>query len=535
MPLNSNVILFSALLMGLALAALVYGGLVLWTKRRAGPAPVRASHFTENKQPVFLFDSEFLVDATKTASQLIAGRNDNLSEYEALMRLLERQFPDVRQRISELADDQEQILPAEKLGLDVTIERRDAMTRIALGGVDNDSHSKFAEIERAAQTEELALLRNMTDNAPQMIWMEDPQGELLWANDSYLSFCDRHAAEAEKSKTVWPGGQMFENVRLPEPGDLAATFGRYAAVKIGKASEHWFDITSVPQAGGVLHYATDANEVVRAELAKREFQQTLSKTFAQLATGLAIFDRGRKLAMFNPAMLDLTALPVEFLSSRPSIEMVMDRLREAHMLPEPKNYTSWREQFSALQAAAENGSYCDVWDLPDGQTFRVTGRPHPDGALAFLFEDISAEVLLTRRFRTEIETGQAVLDTLPEAIVVFSNANTLVMTNAAYDDMWGASDAELVMSRDLRSAVQSWKSKCVASPIWQGIEAMTHTSDDRRPWSDSITMMDGRHAICHAIPLSGGMTMVKFVVSAAAAPLVHKITMGDPVRRMAKT
>ena len=63
------------------------------------------------------------------------------------------------------------------------------------------------------------------------------------------------------------------------------------------------------------------------------------------------------------------------------------------MMPEPKDYRSWRQQMSDLEAAAQNGTYEETWALPTGQTYRVTGRPHPDGAVALLFEDISAEVL----------------------------------------------------------------------------------------------------------------------------------------------
>jgi hypothetical protein len=44
---------------------------------------------------------------------------------------------------------------------------------------------------------------------------------------------------------------------------------------------------------------------------------------------------------------------------------------------------------------------------------RVTGRPHPNGAIAFLFEDISQEVSLTRRFRTDLDLDRGILDDFP--------------------------------------------------------------------------------------------------------------------------
>lgn len=205
----------------------------------------------------------------------------------------------------------------------------------------------------------------------------------------------------------------------------------------GDTTQHWFDITTHKTDRGIFYYASNANHIVQAELAQRKFSQTLSQTFAQLSIGLAIFDRKRQLNTFNPALLDMTGLNFEFLSGRPTLDAILDRLRESRMLQEPKNYATWRERFTQMKEKAKTGTYSEHWNLPDGQTFCVTGQPHPDGAFALLFEDISAEISLTRRFRSEIEISQAVLDHFNEAVVVFSSAGNLVLANAAYADLWG--------------------------------------------------------------------------------------------------
>ena len=52
-------------------------------------------------------------------------------------------------------------------------------------------------------------------------------------------------------------------------------------------------------------------------------------------------------------------------------DIIVARLRDAGRMAEPKDYTSWREQFTALESAAENGHYCENWDLPDGQLAKL--------------------------------------------------------------------------------------------------------------------------------------------------------------------
>ena len=56
--------------------------------------------------------------------------------------------------------------------------------------------------------------------------------------------------------------------------------------------------------------------------------------------------------------------------------------------------------------------------LPNGLTYRVRGRPHPNGALAFLFENISAEISLTRKFRTKLDGLDTIIQNLEQIVVL---------------------------------------------------------------------------------------------------------------------
>lgn len=107
-------------------------------------------------------------------------------------------------------------------------------------------------------------------------------------------------------------------------------------------------------------------------------------------------------------------------------------------MPEPKNYATWREKLAILVAAATEGTYTEIWNLPTGATFRISGRPHPDGALAFLFEDITAEVSMSRRFTAELELHRELLNNLDGAIAIFSISGELYHQNEAHAHLWVA-------------------------------------------------------------------------------------------------
>jgi PAS domain-containing protein len=140
---------------------------------------------------------------------------------------------------------------------------------------------------------------------------------------------------------------------LPKLFDADPSKGRLPAAEAADAQRAGV-VRSDPDAFGdeALCYALAADKAVQAETALREFMQTLTKTFADLPIGLAIFDRSRCLQMFNPALTDLTTLPPEMLIARPTLNAFLDAMRARSMIPEPRDYRSWRKQLARLEEEA---------------------------------------------------------------------------------------------------------------------------------------------------------------------------------------
>ena len=235
-------------------------------------------------------------------------------------------------------------------------------------------------------------------------------------------------------------------------------------------------------------------------------------------SGLAIFDNQRQLQLFNPALLDLTGLPVDFLSMRPSLLSVLDAMRDRNMIPEPKDYRGWRRQLVELEKAAASGLYEETWSLPGGQTYRVIGRPHPNGAIALMFEDISGEMLRTRRYRADLELGQSVIDQLDEAIAVFSEGGQLVMTNVAYSQIWGGDPATTLEDGSLWTLCAQWRKQSAPNPIWGQLEDFAANQGDRSQWRAEARLLDGRMVDCRFAPLAGGATLTAFRVREVGGP-----------------
>lgn len=365
-----------------------------------------------------------------------------------------------------------------------------------------------------AAADELQTLRGMVQHTPFHLWRENRQGEVVWANQNYLNEVTQ--VMGAKRASVWPIPALFPGLRSTHATDGKAL--RRIRLASAKDDENgWYDCHVTDVDGDRLCTAFRADEAVRSEARRREFTQTLTKTFADLSIGLAIFDRSRRLALFNPALTDLTSLPVDFLSSRPNLVGFLDQLRENRVMPEPRDYRTWRKSISDIETSAMNGTYSDTWSLPDGRTYKIAGRPHPDGAMAFLLEDITAEMSLTRRFRAQLEQSQSVIDALDDAVAIFTNSGELAFSNNAYKALWNHPSEETVLGTTVVEATRHWHKMTVPTPIWGDFRDFVQQRRERAEWTARVATLDGRLLSCRFVPQRAGATLAIFSVVAPSA------------------
>lgn len=506
-------LVFSLVVTGLFSAVL---GLLLLALLQRKSEQSRDTLFLEAKgNAEYLFDGRVLIDATPVGRSLLPKTcQDRAAAWLGLISYLEQSFPGVATRLETLATQGAFTMGSKDDGetapLLLRAELRGGLTRISVFEADASAASAALDpLTRRAIRDELEQLRQISAKAPLPIWRESELGDVIWANASYLNLATERLNENED--LTWPLPKLFS---LLSSSDIIQS-ERIKLAGIGNQKDRWFDIFEARDAKNRQFYALPADTTVKAEEGLRAFMQTLTKTFAHLSTGLAIFDHDRKLVLFNPALLDLTGLSADLLTKRPSLPNFFDALRENSMIPEPRDYKSWRNQITDIEEAAASGLYEETWSLSSGQTYRVTGRPHPNGALALSFEDISNEMSQTRRYRADLELGQAVIDAVDAAIAVFSATGLLVMSNAAYADLWGHDPAaSLGAEGGIVKMCDYWRLATAPSTIWDQVEDFSAEMGPRAVWQDKARLSDGRGINCQFTPLAGGATMATFRLEA---------------------
>lgn len=467
-------------------------------------------------RPVFLFDDESIIDMTDPARELFARLPRRGSDWATLASELSKRFPTLCADVSSLASEGETTVAAAAHDdlTEIHAEWWDGTVRLELKPVAGGAASVHVDRQcQIAMETELSLLRHAVTHAPVAMWQTDRDGAVGWANNQYL--------ELSGNDSGWPPAIAFPGIEH-HPYETPGAAQRLRSETGGD----WYDVQSSTYQHSQISFAVSAEAEVEAENARREFIQTLSKTFAHLAVGLAVFDKNRQLVLFNPALTDLLTLPVDFLSSRPTLFSVLDRLRDRRMIPEPKDYKNWREEMAALESAATHGTYQETWSLPGGQTYRVIGRPYPDGAIALQVEDITPEVSLTRNFRSELELSQAVFDSLPYAMAVFSPGGILTLSNKGYADLWGNDPSTTLGEISATEALGHWRAAEPNDETWKSVELYIKRLGERRRVQKVIERQDGTPLRIELRALPGGASLVAFhqMEEAARTPETTAVT-----------
>lgn len=453
----------------------------------------------------FVFDGGEIVQTCSAGQHLLrvtAGSGDALGRLTAL---LSSQLPDLAKCLAELA-------PGATASLEGTapphprlmVRRVGAALHLRLEPAPGTDRATLVAGLMAAAA---ARMQDVLEAAPLPVWLTDGSDRVVWANTACL------AAAPAGAETVGAADGTAAVAPFVAAGPARGPTRRRVALPASDGGPpRWFDCLHRPLPdGGSAGFALPADDLVRAETTLRGFLQTLSRSFAHLPIGLAIFDAEGRLNLFNPVLSDLTGLPPDFLARRPTLHAVLDRLRELRMIPEPRDYAAWRRRIADIERAADSGHYTELWPLPSGQTFRVTGQPDAEGGVALLFENVTSETARNRALKQRGDLLAAALSALDRAVAVFDGSGTAVVQTEAYLRLWGVA---ALQDAGFAAALDRWAEQCRPTPLWQELRAAADDPAGRGPRQETLILRDGRVLGARFLPLPGRGLMVDFAARA---------------------
>ena len=485
---------------GLAGAAALL--LVLWLAGATASGPsMPADRLSDPRS--FRFRNGYLLDHSGAVGFLLGDPVDRMTAWADLGRALEPLVPGAGLALDALHRDGTAFRLEGEMGSDRIVvlghrEEDDLHVSVAASDAAQDYIRVDCESLEALAAERDALIR-AGESSPALSWTMEADGRITWCNAAYRSLVN--ACLGQEAAHSWPPRTMFPD----EEGARAGRFRRKCTDAAGE--EHWFDVTVTgPDDDGTMQgHALSLDAVIAAETTLRTFIQTLTKSFAVMPTGLAIFDHGGRLALFNPALVDMTGLDGAFLSRRPRLRDVFSQLRARGDHPVPPGFADWCAGAEAGAAGRPRDPHVETLALPDGRSLRVTARPQGDGAVTVLLEDISGDVASERRSRRQQAMFGDILGHVNTAAMAFDAAGRRTLSTDLAAEMLFGPAGGIPMPETLPQCLTLLTSLSRRTSLWGEIrDLMQGPPEDRAPWDQDVTLNDGTRMWVRILPQSDG-------------------------------
>ena len=373
---------------------------------------------------------------------------------------------------------------------------------------DASSAHRAESIGHAAATAASAL-REMFDAIPFPIWRRDRDLALADCNLAFAAALDTSREQA-----------LAENRELaPQAGrekalDLARRALIGAAVRerrhlVVAGSRRLLEIAEVPlDTVGTIGFAIDRTDLESAEAELSRHINAHAEVLESIHAAVAIYGSDKRLKFFNTAFAALWGLDQEWLRGEPSLDEVLERLRERRRIPEFADFRAFRRQqlqmFTSLIQPQQ-----ELMHLPDDRTLSLSISPHPFGGLTFVYEDVTDRLALERSFNTLTEVQRETLDHLFEGIAVYGSDGRLKLHNPAYREIWALSEAEVAGEPHISDIVEKTRAFYDRGGDWPAMkEQIIAKITAHALTSEPLDRQDGSVLQHATVPLPDGNVLI---------------------------
>ncbi|MGO9756488.1 MAG: ATP-binding protein, partial [Roseiarcus sp.] len=285
---------------------------------------------------------------------------------------------------------------------------------------------------------------------------------------------------------------------------------RQRAPAVAAGERKLYEVVDVASQNGSAGMASDLSELtaLRGELQRQASSH--ARTLDQLSTGVAIFDRRKRLVFHNAAYRQIWSFDPAFLDQQPTDGEVLDRLRAKRQLPEQVDFRAWKAQLLQAYRAIESAEY--VWHLPDGRTLRAVTSPNVQGGVTYLFDDVTQRFSLESQFNALTRVQGETLDMLKEGVAVFGTDGRLKLINPAFAALWRLDPARAAEKPHIDEMARFCAPLLDDASLWAALRAViVGLPEDRRGYEARIERKDGLVLDCAAMPLPDGATLLTFL------------------------
>ncbi|HXP12786.1 MAG TPA: PAS-domain containing protein, partial [Stellaceae bacterium] len=295
---------------------------------------------------------------------------------------------------------------------------------------------RAALVTRAESAErERASLRAILDALPFPVWRRRIGDlKLVGLNRAYAASVDADQSRALGEGLELAGSESRALAGRARDQNAPQRERRHVVVE---GARRLLELSEIPlkESGELVGFAADLTDAegLRGELARHTAAH--AAVLENVAAAIAIYGPDTRLSFFNAAFAQLWRLEPDWLGSSPTMDELLERLRERRRIPEHADFKAFKKQQRALFTSLIQPQE-ELLHLPDERTLRLSVSPHPLGGLTFVYEDVTDRLALERSYNALIAAQRETLDNLYEGVAVVGSDSRLKLWNPAFARLW---------------------------------------------------------------------------------------------------
>ncbi len=361
----------------------------------------------------------------------------------------------------------------------------------------------------------LRRLQATLDSLDHPVWVRNQKNEIVWTNRQYSEIL-----------ITTPEKVIAEQKELnftKKPGDRPATELASTALstnQVQKEQRHMIvegdrrlyeiEVTPVPHLDLTVG---QARNITREEEAQKESIRNAASTreiFEKLSTGIVVFDNDFRVEFYNTAYAQMWHLEEQWLNSGPKFLEIVERLREARMLPEQADFRNYKQKlFDSLRTLIHPQE--EMMYLPNGKSVRRLVAPRPAGGVILMYEDVTSRLELESSYNTLIAVQKETLDNLAEGVAAFGGDGRLKLWNPAFARIWKLNPEDMEGNPHITRIVDKQKA-CFNESDWpRAKETLLSQGLDRSMRDGVMRRADDMVLEFAAVPLPDGGMLVTHI------------------------
>lgn len=351
----------------------------------------------------------------------------------------------------------------------------------------------------------------LLDLIPNPAWLRNSDLSMAYVNRCYaMAVGQPDIAAALAAQQEMGVGQLGANGKALAKRALRTGHDQTESISVVvDGRRRLFQVVERPDgSGGTAGIATDMTALDEAQAQLASHMSAHQEVLEQLRAGIAVFDGERRLRFVNRAYAAMWGLDYTWLSHGPTLNDILERLRETRNLPEVIDFAEFRrlsdQRFSSVIAPQEQ-----LVHLPDTRCFREICAPHPLGGLLFVFEDVTDRLALERSYNTLIDVQRGILDQLADGIAAFGTDSRLTVCNPAFERLTAKPMDGAASDTHLSAVLDRLGTLVQAGGGWEPIrEAAQRAINARDITRQRVHLTDGRTIDLALGPLADGSVLM---------------------------